>query len=50
MDPLTMFVAENLRMPEEINRPELNDPAAAAYPAGVGLPNGPGAAQQGLAA
>jgi hypothetical protein len=30
-----MFVTENLRMAEEINRPELNDPVAAAYPAGV---------------
>jgi hypothetical protein len=33
MDALTMFATENLRMPEEINRPELNDPAAVAHPA-----------------
>jgi hypothetical protein len=46
-----MFVIENLRMPEEINRPELNDPRIEFHilPGSV-CRIGPGAAQQGLAA
>jgi hypothetical protein len=41
MDALTMFVTENLRMPEEINRSELNDPRIASRTVrrGFGLPN-----------
>jgi hypothetical protein len=30
-----MFVTENPRMPEEIDRPELNDSVAVAHPARV---------------
>ena len=30
-----MFVTENLRKPEEINRSELNDPPPFPHPAGV---------------
>ena len=51
LDALTMFSTEDLRSPEEVNRPELNDPAAVAHSPGVRSAElGPGAAQQALAA